>query len=65
MSDPKHPLRLLTESGLLIAMAVAVAMLVAIVAPASAQFFPFGFQDRPQLPPIRPFGAAEDGSQHH
>lgn len=43
MSDRKNPLRLLTESGPLIAVTVAVAMLVAIVAPASAQFFPFGF----------------------
>jgi hypothetical protein len=49
MSDPKNPLRLLTESGPLIAVAVAVAMLVAIVAPASAQFFPFGgFEQRPR-----------------
>jgi hypothetical protein len=48
MSDPKNPLRLLTESGPLIAVTVAVAMLVAIVAPASAQFFPFGgFQQQP------------------
>ncbi len=46
MSDSKNPLRVLTESGPLIAVAVAVAMLVAIVMPASAQFFPFGF-DRP------------------
>ena len=49
MSDPKKPLRILTESGPLIAVTVAVAMLVAIVAPASAQFFPFGgFQQQPQ-----------------
>lgn len=48
MSDPKSPLRLLTESGPLIAVAVAVAMLVAIVAPASAQFFPFGGYQQPQ-----------------
>jgi hypothetical protein len=46
MSDSNNPLRVLTESGPLIAVAVAVAMLVAIVMPASAQFFPFGF-DRP------------------
>ncbi len=50
MSDSKNPLRVLTESGPLIAVTVAVAMLVAIVMPASAQFFPFGF-DRP---PPRP-----------
>jgi hypothetical protein len=51
MPDPKHPLRVLTESGPLIAVAVIVALLVGITMPASAQFFPFGFQDRP---PPRP-----------
>jgi hypothetical protein len=52
MSDPKAKWRVLTESGPLIAVTVAVAMLVAIVAPASAQFFPFGgFQQRPQPRP--------------
>lgn len=55
MSDPKHPLRVLTESGPLIAVAVAIAMLVAIVAPASAQFFPFGFGQRPPPPPQRQY----------
>ena len=54
MSDPKHPLRLLTEGGPLVVVAVAVAMLVAIVMPASAQFFPFGFQQRPQPRPQYP-----------
>jgi hypothetical protein len=48
MSDPKHPLRVLTESGPLIAVAVAIAMLVGIVVPASAQFFPFGGFERPR-----------------
>ncbi|MDQ8726759.1 SGNH family hydrolase [Bradyrhizobium sp. LHD-71] len=47
MSDPKLPSRLSTESGPLIAVAVALAMLVAVVVPASAQFFPFGFGERP------------------
>ncbi|ETR78493.1 hypothetical protein X566_13110 [Afipia sp. P52-10] len=52
MPDPKHPLRLLTESGPLIAVAVVIALLLGITMPASAQlFFPFGFQDRP---PPRP-----------
>ncbi|HEU4804848.1 MAG TPA: SGNH family hydrolase, partial [Nitrobacter sp.] len=45
MSGPKSLLRRLTGLGSLIALAVAVATLVA--APASAQFFDFGFQQRP------------------
>ncbi|MBS0532155.1 MAG: DUF459 domain-containing protein [Proteobacteria bacterium] len=45
MSRPKSPLRRLTERGALIALALAIATLVA--APASAQFFNFGFQQRP------------------
>lgn len=54
MSDPKNPLRVLTESGPLIALTVAIAMLVAIVAPASAQFFPFGgFQQQQPRPQPR------------
>ena len=51
MADKKHPLRVLAESGPLIAVAVAVAMLVVVVMPASAQFFPFGFGQRPQPRP--------------
>jgi hypothetical protein len=39
---PKNPLRALIESGPLIALAVAIALLVGIVGPASAQFFNFG-----------------------
>src|SRR6202048_1051233 len=45
---PKNPLRAFTETGPLIALAVAVALLVGIVGPASAQFFDFGG------PPPRP-----------
>jgi uncharacterized protein len=48
MSQPKSFFRLFTESGPLIALAVAVALLVGIVGPASAQFFNFGG------PPQRP-----------
>lgn len=51
MPDPKHPLRVLTESGPLIAVAVIVAMLVGITMPASAQFFPFGGFGQQQPPP--------------
>jgi hypothetical protein len=50
--EPKNPLRALTETGPLIAVAVAMALLVGIVGPASAQFFNFGnlgsFGPRPQ-----------------
>lgn len=52
MSKPKPFTRVMTESGPLIAVTVAAAMLVGIAAPASAQFFPFGFQQ--QQPPPRP-----------
>src|ERR1700730_8288987 len=45
---PKNPLRAFTETGPLVALAVAVALLVGIVGPASAQFFDFGG------PPPRP-----------
>jgi hypothetical protein len=42
MPKPKSFFRVFTESGPLIALAVAVALLVGIVGPASAQFFNFG-----------------------
>ena len=42
MTKPKSFFRVFAESGPLIALAVAVALLVAIVGPASAQFFNFG-----------------------
>jgi uncharacterized protein len=42
MPKPKSFFRVLTESGPLMALAVAVALLVGIVGPASAQFFNFG-----------------------
>jgi hypothetical protein len=65
MSDPRNPLRVLTESGPLIAVAVAVAMLVAIVMPASAQFFPFGFDQRPQRPQYQQRGFGDFFSPFH
>ena len=46
MQQPKFPFRV--ESGPLMALAVAVAILVGIVEPASAQFFNFGTPPRPQ-----------------
>ena len=47
MQKPKSFFRVFTESGPLIALAVAVALLVGIVGPASAQFFNFGGPPRP------------------
>src|SRR5712671_5060489 len=47
MREPKSPFRVF-ESGPLILLAVAVALLFGIVAPASAQFFNFGGPPRPQ-----------------
>src|SRR5712671_7329910 len=49
MSKPKSFLGVFTESGPLIALAVAIALMVGIVGPASAQFFNFG--GPPQRPP--------------
>lgn len=54
-------MRVSTERGPLIVLATVIAMLFGIVVPASAQFFPFGFQQQPRrqyLPPQqqqRPF----------
>jgi hypothetical protein len=48
MPKPRAFFRLFTESGPLIALAVAVALLVGIAGPASAQFFNFGGWSRPQ-----------------
>jgi len=59
MSKPKSFFRVFTESGPLIALAVAVALLVGIVAPASAQFFDFG--GPPQRPPPRSGGGGFGG----
>jgi hypothetical protein len=48
MAEPKSFFRVFTETGPLIVLAVAVALLVGVVGPASAQFFNFGG------PPMRP-----------
>jgi hypothetical protein len=57
MQKPKSFLRVFTESGPLIALAVAVVLLVGIVGPASAQFFNFGnFGGSPQRPAPRSNG---------
>src|ERR1700687_787507 len=49
MQKPKPFLRVFTEPGPLVALAVTIALLVGIVGPASAQFFNFGGP-----PPSRP-----------
>jgi hypothetical protein len=51
MTQPKSFFRIFTESGPLIALAVAIALLAGIAGPASAQFFNFGGPPRPQPPP--------------
>jgi hypothetical protein len=51
MPKPRSFFRVFTETGPLMALAVAVALLVGIVGPASAQFFNFGGPPRPQPPP--------------
>jgi hypothetical protein len=51
MREPKSSFRILTESGPLAALTVAIALLVGIVGPASAQFFNFGGWSQPQPQP--------------
>src|SRR3954471_7998589 len=52
MPNPKKSfLRMFTESGPLLALTVAIALLLGIAGPASAQFFNFGNFGAPQRPP--------------
>jgi uncharacterized protein len=51
MTKLKSFFKLITEPGLLVALTVAIAMLVGIVSPASAQFFFNPFASRPSPPP--------------
>jgi hypothetical protein len=53
MSKPKSFFRVFTESGPLIALAVAIALLIGIAGPASAQFFNFGNFGAPTPPQPR------------
>src|SRR5882757_3400597 len=55
MQKPKPFLRVFTETGPLVALAVAIALLVGIAGPASAQFFNFGG------PPQRPAPRSNNG----
>jgi hypothetical protein len=61
MPKKKSFFRVFTETGPLIVLAVAVALLVGIVAPASAQFFNFGGPPRPQAAPPPPGGRSPGG----
>jgi hypothetical protein len=54
MQKPKSFFRIFTENGPLTVLAVAVALLVGIVGPASAQFFNFGGPARPQPQFLQP-----------
>jgi uncharacterized protein len=56
MQKPRSFFRVFTETGPLIALAVAVALLVGLAGPASAQFFNFGGWQRPQPQQQRPNG---------
>ena len=60
MQQPRSFFRVFTETGPLIALATAVALLVGIAGPASAQFFNFGAPPRPQ-PQQRPSGGFNGG----
>jgi uncharacterized protein len=62
MTQPKSFFRVFTESGPLIALAVAIALLAGIAGPASAQFFNFGNFGGPQRPqPQQPQQAPRGG----
>ena len=58
---PKNPLRVFTETGPLVALAVALMLLVGIVGPASAQFFNFPNFGGPPRPPPRSGGYGGGG----
>jgi hypothetical protein len=51
MPNPRSFLRIFTETGPLVALTVAIALLVGIAGPASAQFFNFGNFGAPPRPP--------------
>jgi hypothetical protein len=63
MQKPRSFFRMFTESGPLIVLAVAVALLVGIMGPASAQFFNFNFggPSRPQPQMLPPRGNGQPG----
>lgn len=55
MAKPKSFFRIFTESGPLVVLAIAIALIIGLTAPASAQFFNFGFGG-PSRPPPRSGG---------
>ena len=55
MAKPKSFFRIFTESGPLVALAVAIALVIVLAPPVSAQFFNFGF-GAPSRPPPRSGG---------
>jgi uncharacterized protein len=62
MLDRPKKLRVFTESGPLIALAIAIGMVLGFAGPSSAQFFNFGgFQQRPQPQPQRGGGGFGGG----
>jgi uncharacterized protein len=61
MPDRPKKLRVLTDGGLLIALAVATVMLLGVVGPSSAQFFNFGGYQQQQQQPQRGFGGFGGG----
>src|SRR5258707_6382467 len=62
MSKRKSFVRVFTESGPLIALAVAIVLLIGIVGPASAQFFNFGNFGGPPRPQPRGEAAGLDAA---
>ena len=63
MQKPKSFFRVFTESGPSIALAVAIALLVGLAGPASAQFFNFGGWSRPHPIQPRPKAIVQDAKR--
>ena len=61
MRKPKSFLRVFTDTGPLVALGVAIALMIGIVGPASAQFFNFGGFGAPQRPAPAPAPRSNGG----